>query len=112
MLFNIEDDRGDLLVCYVVPDGFSTIPRVRLVEAGETIGVLEANETREALVGAGRHETGRCGFRLDDAVVPGLRGRKSLEIYDEDSGVLIYRRPRPKMLQKRLLRLETHLFPL
>ncbi len=112
MLFNIERDTGDSIVGYCVPDGFEATPLLRVHSVGTEVARFEANELRQALVDAGRHQTGRCGFSITEAEIPGLARLKDLTIYDEDSGVLIYRRPRGQFIQRKVVRLETHLFPL
>jgi hypothetical protein len=112
MLFNLEADTGALVTGYVVPDNFSGAPRVILRCNGEDVLVRPADEVRAALVAAGRHETGACGFSIDEQLVPSLAEMNDLEIYDADTELLIYRRPSPQFLGKSVLRLETHLFPL
>ena len=112
MLFNIEADTGAAVTGYVVPDNFSGVPSIILHSNGEDVLVRPANEIREALVSAGRHQTGACGFMVDERLVPALAKMHDLEIYDSDTKLLIYRRPKPHFLGKRVLRLETHLFPL
>jgi hypothetical protein len=112
MLFNIEADTGALVTGYVVPDNFSGVPNIVLRSNGEDVLVRPANEIREALVSAGRHQTGACGFMIDERLVPLLAKMHDLEIYDSDTKLLIYRRPKPHFLGKCVLRLETHLFPL
>lgn len=112
MLFSLEDDRGDAVRGYCVPDAFSVTPRLRICDADRVLLVIEANEIREALVAAGRHETGRCGFHLDEKLLPGLRDLANLGIYDDETGLLIYRRRRPDMMERKIVRLETHLYPL
>jgi hypothetical protein len=112
MLFNIEEDSGARVAGYVVPDGYSGVPVIRVCAGGEELYTFAANELREALVGAGRHATGQCGFSIDTSVLPDLRDLSDLELSDAETGVLIYRRPHQGHIQKKLLRLETHLFPL
>lgn len=112
MLFNIEVDSGECISGYVVPDTFSGVPAIRICANGEERCTLTANEMRQALVGAGRHETGQCGFSIDTQLVPDLPALTDLELFDAETNVLIYRRPNPTHIQKKLLRLETHLFPL
>lgn len=111
MLFNIERDTGDQIVGYLVPDNFSSICRVRVVLRGETVSVFETNEERAALVAGARHETGRCGFTIDDRDVPNLAMQMDIELYDDDTGCLIYRRLKPEMIGKKLIRFETQLMP-
>ena len=112
MLFSLEQDSGDRLILYAAPDGFSGAPRLRLAAGGRDIGICDANELRTSLVSAGRHETGLCGFNIDEALIPGLRDLHDLTLTDADTGILIYRRPPPDRLQLKMLRLETHVFPL
>ena len=112
MLFNIERDTGDSVVGYCVPDGFEATPRLLVRGGGEEVARLVAGEFRQSLVDAGRHQTGRCGFSITESEVSDLARLEDLEIYEEDSALLIYRRPRADFLQRKLVRLETHLFPL
>jgi hypothetical protein len=113
MLFNVEADRGDKIVGYVVPDEFSKSPTLRIIDNGSQIAELECAEERPALVVAGRHATGRCGFTVDESIVPGLAKNLNLELVDADTGIMIYRRrKKSQVAQKRVFRLETHLFPL
>lgn len=113
MLFSIEVDEGSRIVGYFVPDGFSGCPSLRVTDGHQDLLVLPCLEERPTLVAAGRHETGRCGFTIDDAIIPNLAQKGALEIYDRETNILVYRRRRPSQAtQKRVLRLETHLFPL
>jgi hypothetical protein len=113
MLFNIEADRGNQIVGYVVPDEFTKSPVLRISSNGVTIGELVCREERPALVVAGRHATGLCGFKLDASIVPDLAQNDNLELTDVDTGIVIYRRRKgAQVAQKSVFRLETHLFPL
>ncbi|MDE3177495.1 MAG: hypothetical protein KGM15_15450 [Pseudomonadota bacterium] len=112
MLFNVEGDSGEFITGYVVCDGFVDTARIALTSAGAVVWEGLADHPREALVTAGRHRTGLCGFALSEQHVPGLARMADLEIRDQASGVLIYRRARPHHVARRVLRLETHLFPL
>lgn len=113
MLFSIEADQGNRIVGYLVPDDYSGSPSLRIEDGGGAIAVLPCLEERAALVVAGRHATGRCGFTIDDTVVPGLASKDDLELYDAETGILIYRRRRASQVaHQRIFRLETHLFPL
>ena len=51
-------------------------------------------------------------FRFDPSIVANLRDLADLELFEAETGILIYKRPRPHNIKKKLLRLETHLFPL
>lgn len=113
MLFNIEVDEGTRIVGYLVPDAFSVSPSLRITDGHRELLVLQCHEERASLVAASRHENGRCGFTVDDTVIANLAQKTALEIYDEETNILIYRRrPPAQVTQKRILRLETHLFPL
>jgi hypothetical protein len=113
MLFNIERDEGNRIVGYLVPDAFSGSPSVRITDGQKDVAILRCQEERAALVAAGRHETGRCGFTIDDKIVPDLSQQEELELYDSDTNLLSYRRrPLVKVIQKRIFRLETGLVPL
>src|SRR4051794_24035002 len=104
MLFNVETDTGDRITGYLVPDGYSEVPTILLRCGGQTMLSLAANEIREALVVAGRHETGQCGFSIGADLIPDLPKIGDLEICDAESGILVYRRPTPSTIQKKLLR--------
>src|SRR5271155_1338029 len=113
MLFNIEADDGKSIRGYLVPDTFSGSPSVRITDGQRDLLILPCREERSSLVIAGRHDTGRCGFTIDTTVIADLPQQGALEIYDVETNILIYRqRPPSQVLQKRILRLETHLFPL
>jgi hypothetical protein len=112
VLFNVEEDRGDFISGYVVCDGFVDTARIALSSGGAVVHQGLADHPREALLAAGRHHTGLCGFAFDEASVPGLAAMNDLEIRDTASGALIYRRPLPRQVMRRVLRMETHVFPL
>jgi hypothetical protein len=113
MLFNIEKDEGNRIVGYLVPDTFSQSPSLRITDGKQHLLILPCQEERAALVFAGRHSTGRCGFTIDETIVADLSRHEALEIYDNETGIMIYRRrARDKVIQKRIFRLETHLVPL
>jgi hypothetical protein len=112
MLFSIEVDAGDRVTGYVVPDGFTDSPQLRVCDGGKELLTLAADEPRDGLVAAGRHETGRCGFSIDTVKLPALPQLKHLEIFEAGTGVLVYRRKTPSMIAQKIIRLETHLFPL
>jgi hypothetical protein len=111
MLFNIEDDFGDRVVGYLVPDGFSTNPTLRVSGWGNVLMRMPVREVRGALVEAGRHETGQCGFTIDTSMIPELADIGDLELHDDETGLLIYRRPHSQRVTRRVFRMETHLYP-
>lgn len=111
MLFNIEYDGGDRIIGYVVPDGYTGEAKLKICANDRILLETTTAEDRPALVAAGRHQTGKCGFTLDSTVLSGIDGVSDLEIYEESNNILIYRRPRANFIQKKVLRIDTHLFP-
>lgn len=113
MLFNLQDDVGSKISVYVVPDSAGSIPSVRVRSEGVELAVLSANEEILALVKAGRHVNGMCGFVIDDSIVANLESYADLEITEAETGVLVYRRPLPRTVpDMNLFRFESHLLPL
>lgn len=112
MLFNIEYDSGEIIVGYAVVDGVAGSLDLVVVSGGEEIYRFLADEPRPALVQAGRHENGECGFRLSTADIPGLAELTDLEILERSTQLLLYRRPQPHYTPKKVLRLETSMLPL
>ena len=113
MLFNIEADRGSQIVGYLVPDDFTKSPTLQIREAGVRVADLLCEEERPSLVAAGRHGTGRCGFTINESMVPNLAQNDTVELYDAETEILIYRRRQTAdVTQERIFRFETHLFPL
>ncbi len=112
MLFNLEYDSGDAIVGYIVPDGFSEQPGIRVTDDGQDILEMDCDQVHQAVVGSGRHATGLIGFRLTEAMIPDLRGRSRLIVLDRKTGMLVYRRPQQdQIVHKKVLRLENRLIP-
>lgn len=111
MLFNVETDSGDRIVLYLVPDTYSAVPEIRVTSGGQTLLEMKANEKRDALVVAGRHETGQCGFSFDSTIIPDLASLDDLAILDMDTSLLIYRRRPAQYIPKKVLNLSASLFP-
>lgn len=112
MLFNIQRDAGNTIEGYLIPDGFSDIPKVVVADAEANIGEIECDQLHQAVLAAGRHETGLVGFRLTEDNIPKLSQRSTLYIRDSKSGLLIYRRPlKPQQINMKIVRIETQLLP-
>jgi hypothetical protein len=110
MLFNIDQDGGSQIVGWVMPNNPSFTPRIRVLSGDETKGIFDATQYRPLLKEQGLHDTGICGFVLDETIVPGLVDLKELAIFDEDSDLLLYRRRPPgKVIESKLFRVETRL---
>lgn len=113
MLFNLQEDLGSKLSVYVVPDGGGTVPSVRVRSQDTELLTLKANVVIEALVQAGRHTTGLCGFSIDETLIPDLAAYAMLEVVEAETNILVYRRRMPNAVSDlNLFRLETHLLPL
>lgn len=111
MLFNVESDTGHRITLYLVPDTYTAVPEIRVTSGGQTILEMKANEKRDALVSAGRHETGQCGFAFDNEVIPNLATLGDLAVYDVETSLLLYRRQHPSFIQKKILNISASLFP-
>jgi hypothetical protein len=113
MLFNIERDEGTQIVGYLVPDRLSGSSSLRITDGQRDLAVLPCQQEIPALVAAGRHTTGRCGFTIDETIIPDLSQQRKIELYDSETNIRIYRRlPADEAIPKRIFRLETHLVPL
>lgn len=95
MLFGFDHDKGASVEFWILPDHPAEVPRVHVVFAGKTIGPLPARHRRPSLTQQGLHTNGQCGFILTDAEAPGLSRAADLQIYDERTGLLVYRRRPP-----------------
>src|SRR5450755_4005031 len=111
MLFNIDEDAGGRLEGWVMPDNPAVTPRVIVRLDYQNHVVIEAFVFRPLLKEQGLHNTGVCGFVLDENNCRGLTGASKLEIYDADNNLLIYRRrPTAGLIDKKFFRLEPQLF--
>ncbi len=111
MLFSIDEDVGARIIGWLMPDNPATTPRVIVHLSPENHVVVEAFVYRPLLKEQGLHNTGICGFVVDESNCPGLTAATNLEIIDADNNVLIYRRRQDaKLIEQKLLRLETQLF--
>ncbi|KAA3520919.1 MULTISPECIES: hypothetical protein [Agrobacterium] len=112
MYFNVYSDTGETIEGYLIPDGFSTKPMITVTCNSETYGPFNCDVFLEGPLKHGHHDTGVVGFRLDNKNVPALSTSLDLEIVDDDTGFVIYRRYNPgKHVAKKLFRLETQFAP-
>jgi hypothetical protein len=111
MLFSIDEDVGGRLEGWVMPDNPAVTPRIIVRLNSENHVVIEASVFRPLLKQNDLHNTGICGFVLDENNCRGLTGAGKLEIYDADNNLLIYRRrPSTGLIDKKFFRLEPQLF--
>jgi hypothetical protein len=111
MLFSIDEDVGGRLVGWVMPDNPAVTPRIIVHLDSHNHVVIDAFVFRPLLKQRGLHNTGICGFVLDENNCRGLTSADKLEIYDGDNNLLIYRRrPNAGLIDKKFFRLEHQLF--
>jgi hypothetical protein len=111
MLFSIDEDTGSRIVGWVMPDNPATTPKVVVHLGPEHHVVIDAFVVRPLLREQGLHNTGVCGFVVDENNCPGVTGAGHLEIKDADNHILIYRRRNDSQLvDQKFLRVETQLF--
>lgn len=112
MLFNVERDTGDVIEGYVIPDGFSEEPSVVVSGVEGHLTSVPCLYLRQAVVDSRRHGSGLVGFRIDSSIIADLADREVLSIYDERTGLLIYRRVSASDRKRlKIVRLETQIIP-
>ena len=110
MIFSIDEDAGGYIQGWLLPDDPKARPRIRVSVDGEAPVEIAAAVLRPPLKSQGLHDTGHCGFIVDDLAAPGLSSAQEVEIHDADTGILIYRRsPAEGRIESLFLRLETRL---
>jgi hypothetical protein len=111
MYFNVYSDTGTTVEGYLIPDGFSSQPKIVVQCYGTSFGPFPCDIFLPGPYEHKHHATGIVGFRLDETKVPNLSLVSDLEISDADSGFIFYRRPLPAHIAKRIFRLETQFVP-
>jgi hypothetical protein len=111
MLFNIDGDLGDQVWGWVMPNNPAATPSVIAhLDAGNHV-VVEASIYHPLLKERGLHNTGICGFVLNESNCRGLTTSNRLEIHEADTNLLLYRRrPDEGLINKKFFRLEPQLF--
>lgn len=111
MLFSIDEDVGERIIGWLMPDNPATTPRIIVhLDPGRHVA-LEAFVYRPLLKEQGLHNTGVCGFVADETNCSGLSAAPDLEIMDAENNVLIYRRRScGDLVGQKFLRVETQLF--
>ncbi|MGH6799800.1 MAG: hypothetical protein ACRECZ_00020 [Methylocella sp.] len=111
MLFHIDVDTGSRIVGWVMPDNPATTPKVVIHLDPEHHVVIDAFVVRPLLREQGLHNTGVCGFVVDENNCPGVTAAGHLEIKDADNQILIYRRRNDlQLVDQKFVRIETQLF--
>ena len=112
MLFNIEGDVGVIVKGYVIPDAYDAHSNVVVRSGGHDVFVGKANIPMEYKVAPGRHLDHSCRFYIDVSHCKDLDKLTDLELRDEETNLLLYRRRSPRHLARKVFRLESHLLPL
>ncbi|KSV62455.1 hypothetical protein N185_08565 [Sinorhizobium sp. GW3] len=112
MNFSVHQDTGAEIHGYLVPDGFSTTPKVvvRLNGSPEAI-VVSCWLYVEGAYAQGLHETGNVAFVLSEENVPGIAAAERVEVADSETGLIFYRRASLQNIRKKVLRVETSYVP-
>jgi hypothetical protein len=111
MLFNIDADQGSQVFGWVMPNNPAATPSVIVHLDAHNHVVVEASIYHALLKERGLHNTGVCGFALDENNCRGLTASNRLEIHEADTNLLLYRRrPNEGIIDKKFFRLEPQLF--
>jgi hypothetical protein len=111
MLFNIDADQGNQVFGWVMPNNPAATPSVIVHLDANNHVVVEASIYHALLKERGLHNTGVCGFALNENNCPGLTASNRLEIHEADTNLLLYRRrPDEGLINKKFFRLEPQLF--
>jgi hypothetical protein len=111
MLFNIDADQGSQVFGWVMPNNPAATPSVIVHLDANNHVVVEASIYHALLKERGLHNTGVCGFALDENNCRGLTASNRLEIHEADTNLLLYRRrPSEGIIDKKFFRLEPQLF--
>lgn len=112
MNFAVYQDTRTEIHGYIVPDGFSTKPKVAVKVNGESIIEIDCWIYVDGAFQQGLHETGNVAFILNDENVPGIGSADDVELMEPGTQLVFYRRASPgKYLPKKVFRLETAYVP-
>lgn len=112
MRFHIENDTGNAIVGWLVPDNPLATSRVAVALGGRRVAEVPASVVLPDIKGWGWHSTGLCAFVINEEVVPGLTASERVELYDVDTNVLLWRRPLGgETVRKKLLLLTPEIQP-
>lgn len=91
MFFNIDQDQGDAINGWLALDNPSEIARIEVVVNGQATE-MAADALREDVRDIGVHNTGHVGFTVNASSVSSLAADDDVQIYEKDSGLLVYGR--------------------
>ena len=114
MIFNIERDDAHKIIGWLVTDRPDEVPRLKVYLKPDTEPlVMQAEFVRDDIKATGVHETGQCGFVIDETMVPDIRTSRTLVVCEHDTGTVLYKRGhRPgQHIEGRHFRLETRILP-
>ncbi|MCI0736206.1 MAG: hypothetical protein L0Y50_08035 [Beijerinckiaceae bacterium] len=110
MLFMIDEDKVSRIVGWLMPDNPAATSKIVVQLGPDRHVVIDAFVERPLLKEHGLHNTGICGFVLNELNCPGISAAADLVITDAVNQLLIYRRrPESQLAGQKLLRIETQL---
>lgn len=112
MRFYIDRDDGHEIAGWLAPDNPNETPVVRAVLPDGTEHLISATVVRSDIRELGLHNSGQVGFVIDETIIAGLSTLDGVELYDDASDTLIYKRYRiTRNQQKRLMFYDGSVFP-
>jgi hypothetical protein len=92
MRFYINPDASEAITGWLTPDDYRARPKVRIVLDGWYETVMECTIPYPPLKEWNWHETGVCGFAINETTLPGSFAAERIEVFDPWTNVLLYRR--------------------
>lgn len=112
MRYNVETDSGSIISGWVAPENPMAIPRIIIDVDGREPIEMEAVDLRQDIIDAGLHATGRVGFRIDATLVPDIATAESVEIFESESRICVYRRLiKNKHIEKKIFIFDSSIMP-
>jgi len=111
MYFSIDADEGRAISGWIVLDNPTAAPRLTLVIPDRPEITIEAHNHRPDIQEIGIHLTGHVGFCIDEAIVPDLAAIDDVSLLESESRLLIFRRPRPHHLERKVYIFDASVMP-
>jgi hypothetical protein len=111
MQFGVDTDTGDIITAWITLDHPDAIPTISVSAGNAPPKKLEPKYLRAGVKARGLHNSGMVGFRIDKTNFPGVEKAANLEIRNNETNLVIYRRPRKHDVKQKLFRLELQGMP-
>jgi hypothetical protein len=109
MRFSVNVSPNRSLEGWIVPDHPAAAPSVKVVFDGEINYTVEAVHFRPQLKERGFHNTGICGFEINEITCNGFNAARRIELFDVDTGLQIYKRvARGSFLRQKFILIESN----